>query len=158
MSILRRLASLGTGLVWAMTPTSGQVPNVPPARLANATSLTCAFTAVAIGDWKAGAAEATIQPAKLSVAFEAVDTQDGSAETVGGSGKSHITVRLLGSYLHFMQMDPYGALYVTTVFDRETRDGKLQAAHTRHEYTPVSLPGLTSRPELYVGECEVRQR
>jgi hypothetical protein len=113
---------------------------------------------MATGTWKEGIPEAAVKPAKLSVAFDAVDTQDGSAETVGDSGKSHITVRLLGSYLHFMQMDPYGALYVTTVFDRETRDGKLQAVHTRHEYTPVSLPGLTSRPEQYVGECAVRQR
>jgi hypothetical protein len=141
-----------------VTSFSGQAPNAPPARLANATGLACAFTVMATGTWKEGIPEAAVKPAKLSVAFDAVDTQDGSAETVGDSGKSHITVRLLGSYLHFMQMDPYGALYVTTVFDRETRDGKLQAVHTRHEYTPVSLPGLTSRPEQYVGECAVRQR
>jgi hypothetical protein len=74
---------------------------------------------------------------------------------VGDSGKAHITVRLVGSYLHLMQMDPYGAMYVTTVFDKETNGGRLQAAHSRHEYTPVSLPGLTSRPEQYVGDCAV---
>lgn len=54
-----------------------------------------------------------------------------------------------------MQMEPYGALYVTTVFNQETQAGRLQAAHTRHEYTPVSLPGLTSRPEQYFGDCAV---
>jgi hypothetical protein len=111
-----------------------------------------------MGNWKSGAAEASTKPAKLVVGFNAVDVQDGTAEAVGDSGKSHITVRLLGSYLHLMQLDPYGALYVTTVFDTETRAGRLQAAHSRHEYTPVSLPGLTSRPEQYIGECEVTSR
>jgi len=27
--------------------------------------------------------------------------------------------------------------------------------HTRHEYTEVRLPGFTSRPEQYYGECEI---
>jgi len=110
---------------------------------------------MATGTWKAGAPESSTRAAKLSVAFNSIDTQDGTAEAVGDSGKAHITVRLVGAYLHLMQMDPYGALYVTTVMDTETRAGKLQAVHTRHEYTPVSLPGLTSRPEQYYGECAI---
>jgi hypothetical protein len=135
-----------------------QAPNKPSPRLANVSSLKCTFSVQATGTWKSGESEASIKPAKLSAAFNAVDTQDGTAEAVGDAGKSHITVRLLGSYLHFMQLDPYGALYVTTVMDTETRDGKLQAVHTRHEYTPVSLPGLTSRPEQYYGECQIVSR
>lgn len=136
-------------------PLSAQVPNVAPDRLVKATRLTCTFTVFSTGNWKDGEPEASVKPSKLSVAFTAIDTQDGTADAVGDAGKSHITVRVVGNYLHFMQMEPYGALYVTTVFDKETRGGKLQAAHTRHEYTPVSLPGLTSRPEQYYGECEV---
>ncbi len=135
-----------------------QAPNAPSPRLANAATLRCTFTIQATGTWKAGESEASIKPAKVSVAYNAVDAQEGTAEAVGDAGKSHITVRLLGSYLHFMQLDPYGALYVTTVMDTETRDGKLQAVHTRHEYTPVSLPGLTSRPEQYYGECQIVAR
>jgi hypothetical protein len=135
-----------------------QAPNKPSPRLASVSSLKCTFSVQATGTWKSGESEASIKPAKVSVAFNAVDTQDGTAEAVGDAGKSHITVRLLGSYLHFMQLDPYGALYVTTVMDTETRDGKLQAVHTRHEYTPVSLPGLTSRPEQYYGECQIVAR
>src|SRR5688500_1453091 len=92
-----------------------QAPNAPSVRLAKASTLTCAFTVQATGTWRAGESEASIKPAKLSVAFNAVDVQEGTAESVGDAGKSHITVRLLGSYLHFMQLDPYGALYVTTV-------------------------------------------
>jgi len=113
---------------------------------------------MAVGDWKSGEAAAATRPAKLSVSFNGVDAQDGTAESVGDAGKWHITVRLVGPYLHFMQMDPYGAIYVTTVFDVETRRGRLQAVHTRHEYTRVSLPGLTSRPEQYYGDCETHSR
>jgi len=54
-----------------------------------------------------------------------------------------------------MQMDPYGALYVTSVFNQEARPGRLRAVHSRHEYLPVVVRGLTSRPEQYVGDCEV---
>ena len=134
---------------------SAQAPNKPPDALAKATALKCTFSAMATGDWKGGAGEAAVKPATLSVGFSAIDTQDGTAEAVGDSGKSHITVRLLGNYLHFMQMDPYGALYVTTIFNKETKPGRLQAAHSRHEYIPVVAPGLTSRPEQYYGDCEV---
>src|SRR4029450_8615466 len=135
-------------------PAAGQQPNAPPPVLANATGLKCTFTVISTGDWKNGAAEAAVKPSTLSVSFRAIDTQDGTAESVGDSGKSHITVRLLGNYLHFMQMDPYGALYVTTVFNKETKAGRLQAAHSRHEYLPAAVRGLTSRPEQYYGECE----
>jgi hypothetical protein len=132
-----------------------QVPNLPSARLAKATSLKCVFPTLATGTWKNGASEAAVRPAKLAIGFTAIDTQDGTAEAAGASGKSNITVRLVGNYLHFMQMDAYGAMYVTTVFDQEAKSGRLIAAHSRHEYTPVSLPGLTSRPEQYYGECEI---
>lgn len=154
MAQIKHLATVTAGLLLT-TSLSAQVPGITSPRLAKATGLKCTFTVLATGTWIKGEPEASVKPAKLSVAFKAVDTQDGTAEVVGDFGKSHITVRLLGAYLHFMQMDAYGALYVTTVFDRESRGGKLLAAHTRHEYTPVQLPGLTSRPEQYYGECEV---
>lgn len=154
MSISSHALPAAIAALWTVT-LAGQAPNAPPAVLANATALTCTFAVISTGDWKNGAAEASIKPATLSVSFRAIDTQDGTAEAVGDSGKSHITVRLLGNYLHFMQMDPYGALYVTTVFNKETRGGRLQAAHSRHEYTPVSVPGFTSRPEQYYGDCDV---
>lgn len=132
-----------------------QVPNPSSARLSKITKLGCVFPVMATGTWNLGVPEPSTKPARLAVSFNSVDTQDGTAEAVGDAGKAHITVRLVGPYLHLMQMDPYGALYVTTVIDTETRGGKLQAVHTRHEYTPVSLPGLTSRPEQYYGECSI---
>ena len=132
-----------------------QVPNAPAPRLASATSLSCAFSVVASGTWKDGVAQATSKAARLKVAFTSIDTQDGTANAVGDSGKAHITVRVVGNYLNLMQIDPYGAIYLTTVFNTETKEGRLLAVHTRHEYTPVQLPGLTSRPEQYYGECDV---
>lgn len=147
--LLAALLALGPG------GASAQVPNPASKRLQAATTLDCSFSVLATGTWTAGVAESAVKPSKLSVRFTAISTEDGTADAVGDLGKAHITVRLLGSYLHFMQMDPYGALYVTTVFDHETRGGRLQAVHTRHEYTPVSVPGFTSRPEQYVGDCAV---
>jgi hypothetical protein len=147
--------SFVTFVLFLVTPKlDAQVPNPPAPRLSKITSLKCTFAVLGTGTWMKGEAEASTRPAKLAVGFTAVDTQDGTADAVGDSGKSHITVRLVGNYLHFMQMDAYGALYLTTVFNTETKGGKLQAVHTRHEYTPVSVPGLTSRPEQYFGECE----
>lgn len=137
-------------------PITAQVPNAPAMRLAGARALTCAFSMMATGTWKDGVATATNQPATLKIAYRSIDTQDGTAEAVGDAGRAHITVRAVGNYLNLMQMEPYGALYVTTVFATESRQGRLLAVHTRHEYTPVQLRGLTSRPEQYYGDCEVQ--
>ena len=142
---------LATGFIAA-----AQVPNPPAPRLVNATAVRCTFSVLATGTWKDGAAEATTRPAKLSISFTSVDTEDGTADAAGSGGKAHVTVRVVGNYLNFMQIDAYGALYVTTVFNTETKGGRLLAAHSRHEYTPVQLPGLTSRPEQYYGDCDVK--
>jgi hypothetical protein len=133
-----------------------QVPNVPAPRLVNAKTIRCAFSVLATGTWKDGMAEASTRAAKLSVAFTSIDTEDGTADAVDDTRKSHVTVRVIGNYLNFMQVDAYGALYVTTVFNTEAKGGRLLAVHTRHEYTPVQLPGLTSRPEQYYGDCSVQ--
>ena len=158
MSIQQRSGICLLGAIAALGLAIGagaQVPNAPPARLVNARTLKCSFTIMTTGTWKSGVAEASVKPAKLAVAFSNVNPEDGTADAAADSGRSHITVRVSGNYLHLMQMEPYGALYVTTVFHQETSGGRLQAAHTRHEYTPVSLPAFTSRPEQYIGDCEV---
>ena len=124
--------------------------------LANLKKLQCTFPVQATGTWVDGAPKAEIKPAKLTVGFDAIDVGDGTADTVGQFGPLHITVRLTGSTLHFLHMDSGGALYLTTVFapaKGQLASGKLRAVHTRHEYTEVSLPGFTSRPEQYYGEC-----
>src|SRR5688500_13356838 len=91
MSIRTRVAGLAiVGLLCAPVA-SAQVPNAPSARLAKITTLKCTFSVMTMGNWKSGAAEASTKPAKLVVGFNAVDVQDGTAEAVGDSGKSHIT-------------------------------------------------------------------
>jgi hypothetical protein len=68
-----------------------------------------------------------------------------------GAMTSEITVKQTGGYLHFMQTFKGGALYTTTVFD--TPAGPFKAVHSRHEYFTVPVPGATSSPEQYYGEC-----
>jgi hypothetical protein len=148
--------AFGIVAVALLTSGSAQVPNAPPERLVNAKTLSCTFALMATGTWKDATPEASTKPAALKVGFTNVSTDEGTADAVGSSGKAHITVRVVGNYLHFMQMDPYGALYVTTIFNTPSKAGRFLAAHSRHEYTPVQLPGLTSRPEQYYGECDVK--
>ena len=126
-------------------------------RLADPTGLDCTFTVIATGTWTDGAAEARLDGSTFSIRFEEIDTDVATAEVVGPYGASSIIVRQTGDYLHLVQMFMVGPLYTTTVIDRETTDGKLMAVHTRHEYTDTSLPGFTSRPEQYYGECKVER-
>ena len=135
---------------------AAQAPNPTAPRLAKATSVQCDFTTMATGTWQSGVSEASTRPAKLSVSFTSIDTQEGTADAISDAGKAHITVRVVGNYLNLMQMDPYGAVYLTTVFNQESKNGRLQAVHTRHEYLPVQVRGLTSRPEQYYGDCAVK--
>ena len=125
--------------------------------LADTTSLDCMFTVIATGTWTDGTAEASLDASTFSIRFESIDTDGATADVVGPYGASNIIVRQTGDYLHLVQMFVVGPLYTTTVIDRETRDGKLMAVHTRHEYTDTSLVGFTSRPEQYYGECETAQ-
>jgi hypothetical protein len=132
---------------------SAQTPRT--SKPAAATSLTCSFAVVATGDWRDEQAHAEVKTAKLAVAFDAIDPDDGTAESKGTPGPKHIVVRLSGGNLHFLHVGSEGPIYVTTVFNQATPAGKLKAVHSRHEYTRVSLPGFTSRPEQYYGDCEV---
>ena len=121
--------------------------------LVDVTALDCTFTTIATGTWSDGVAEASQDGSTLTLRFEAIDTDGATAEIVGPYGASQIIVRQTGDYLHLVQMFLVGPLYTTTVIDRETTEGKRMAVHTRHEYTDTSLPGFTSRPEQYYGEC-----
>jgi hypothetical protein len=132
-----------------------------PISLADVQRLKCTFTLMATGTWDKDVPSAEVTPAKLSMQFDAIDTQDGTANVVdvsaAAAGAPHITVRLLGENLHFLAMNSSGSVYLTTVFaDRESRaGGKFKAVHTRHEFTQVRLTGWTSRPEQYYGQCEI---
>ena len=124
-------------------------------RLAGVRSLECTFTLNTVGTWKSGAPQADVKAAQLRLHFEAVNPEDGTARVVGIFGPSDIIVRLSGDVLHLIQSFREGPLYATTVFPKETQAGRFQAVHSRHEFTEVSLPGYTSSPEQYYGDCQV---
>jgi len=132
-----------------------------PGALASVQRLKCAFTLMTVGTWEKDAPSAEVTKATLSMQFDAIDTQDGTANVVdvsaSSAGAPHITVRLLADNLHLLAMNVSGSVYLTTVFaDKESRTtGTFKAVHTRHEFTPVRLTGWTSRPEQYYGYCDV---
>jgi hypothetical protein len=153
-----------TTAVAALAIVTTLVPGVDTARAqpsreirSTVKSLNCTFPILATGTWKNGEPLAEVKHAPLSLRFDSVNIDEGTARVIGSFGPSDIFVRLSLGTLHFVQIFNDGPLYTTTIFPKETRGGKLQAVHTRHEYTEVSLPGFTSRPEQYYGECEVQQ-
>ena len=146
----------------ALSVQTAQAQTPAPVALANVQRLKCTFTHRALGTWDKELAPVIEQtPAKLSMVFDAIDTQDGTANvtdvTAPDAGAPHITVRVLANNLHFLAMNISGSVYLTTVFaDRDSRAGApFKAVHTRHEFTPTRLTGWTSRPEQYYGVCEV---
>ena len=124
-------------------------------RLAKVKSMKCAFSLYATGTWKEAEPQAELKPVKLALQFNDIDTDEGTAQAIGMFGPTHMIARLAVWSLHFMEISSSGTLNITTIFDKETRNGRLKAVHTRHEYTDVSLPGFTSRPEQYYGDCEI---
>jgi hypothetical protein len=127
-------------------------------RLAGAKALKCVFHLVATGSWNNGAPQAEVKRTELLVVFNSINTDEGTAGSVGQFGRSDIIARLSNGILHLIESFRDGPVYITTVFNKESRPGKLKAVHTRHEYTDVSVPGFTSSPEQYYGECEVGER
>lgn len=150
-----------TAVLTTLTPLRLNAQAPSPAALSTVQRLTCAFTHKVVGTWEKDMTPAAeLAPAKLSMVFDAIDTQDGTANvldvTAPDAGAPHITVRLLASNLHLMAMNISGSVYLTTVFaDRDSSaSGAFKAVHTRHEFTPTRLTGWTSRPEQYYGQCQ----
>jgi len=146
--------TIGTAcLVLVMTASSNA--QSPREQLTKVSQLDCTFTLMAISTWKSGTPQAQVKATQLDLKFDSVNPDEGTARAVGTFGPSDIIVRLSGDTLHLIQAFREGPLYATTVFPKETRPGRLQAAHTRHEFTEVSLVGFTSSPEQYYGDCKV---
>jgi len=123
--------------------------------LAKATHVKCTFNQMAVGNWAAAGAEVKTKPASLTLEFEGINADEGTAQLKAVVGKYDITVRYASGYLHFIQSFLDGPLYTTTILEKKTSSGKLKAMHSRHEFTDFALPGITSSPEQYYGECEV---
>ena len=132
-----------------------------PGPLADITDLACEFPTMTTGTWtKAGEVSNSVKPSTLTVEFNSINTLEGSANLKGGTGNLVITMMQLGGVLHLVVTNPGGAVYLTTVAPVEARPGHYRAVHTRHELTEtaVVIPGYTSRPEQYIGDCTVRKQ
>ena len=120
-----------------------------------ATTLECRFTIVAAGSWTDGVPKSETLPSELKLTFANVNVDEGTADANSQFGDFYVAVRFSTGYLHLMQMFSSGPLYTTTIMARETTEGRMMAVHTRHEYTPGTVPGFSSRPETYLGDCAV---
>jgi hypothetical protein len=123
--------------------------------LAKATRVRCTFTQMTTGTWGREQLELKTKAVNLTLEFESINTDEGTAQLKAGVGKYDIIVRYAGGYLHFIQSFYNGPLHTTTVLDKMTAAGKLKAMHSRHEFTDFALPGFTSSPEQYYGDCEI---
>jgi hypothetical protein len=129
---------------------------VGQAGIAKATSLRCSFSTQTKAGWRAdGSADISTGKGALTLRFEGIDTDAGTAELRTGSMTSELIVRASQGYLNFLQVFRTGPIYTTTVFDAGSRGDKFKAVHSRHEYLDPPLPGATSGPEQYYGECEI---
>jgi hypothetical protein len=126
-------------------------------KLATAKTIQCTFPLIANATWKNGKPEATVKPATLNMKFIAINADEGSAQLEGGSGTYDIIVKYASGYLNFIQAFRDGPVYTTTIFQKESTPGKLKAVHSRHELFDFPLPGFTSSPEQYYGECEIKE-
>ena len=151
---ITRLLLIPALVACLIVPAAAQVAALQK-RLAAAKSVSCTFPALATGSWKDGVPSVGVTAATLKVTFTNINIDEGTADSEGAFGGSFIVVRHSTDYLHLMQSQGSGPLYTTTVFARETKEGRLMAVHTRHEYTDVRLPGFTSRPEMYLGDCSL---
>jgi hypothetical protein len=146
------------GVILAITASSGIASaQGRTSKLVEVESVRCEFPIITTGTWAKddGTPSAETEPSELILQYDDIDTEEGSASVIGLSGRLYIITRLSGVNLHLLAIDSAGPLYITTVFDRPARPGRYKAAHSRHEFTDVSLPGFTSRPEQYVGDCEI---
>ena len=125
-------------------------------KLQSPKSFRCTFLLIASGTWsKDGAPDASVKAAKLILRFDSINVDEGTADLKNGTVGTGVTVQSAGGNLHFVQAFRSGPLYVTTIFGKEIKPGKLKAVHSRHELFSVPLEGATSSPEQYYGECEI---
>jgi hypothetical protein len=160
MSIFKQTSHAGLALLLAggFTAQTGHAQS----KLASVKAVRCQFQLYAIGNWaKDGVPQGEIKKlaSPINLMFDSINVEDGTAAAagvlVGSATSTPIIVQQSGSYLHFVQILRDGPLYTTTIFDKESTPGKLRAMHTRHAYADFDMPGFTSKPEQYYGECEL---
>ena len=152
MSSTRLLSVVTVALFLAFLPRSSDAQ-----ALAKVTSVRCKFSLMAASNLRNDPPTAEIKAANFDLQFENINADEGTAQLKAemGTGVYDIIVRYAQPYLNFIQQFREGKVYVTTILEQKTKAGKYKAIHSRHEFTAVALPGFTSSPEQYYGECEV---
>ena len=90
---------------------------VPSALLSGVTALKCSFGAAATGAWTTDQAAASITrvTTPFVVTFDHIDAQEGSGMAIGLGTPAEVTVRLVGSNLHFLDIRQNGAIAITKI-------------------------------------------
>lgn len=153
----RRIAIVSAALIVSILGSyqPAQAQNALQRQLAAATRLECRFSSVTTTNWKDGTPSMAVAETDLEASFFDINVEEGTAEADSRFGASFIIARYTSGYLHLMQISDAGPLYITTVMAYDNGSGRFTAVHVRHEYSPIMLPGFTSRPEMYVGDCVV---
>ena len=170
MAVVGMLGALALGLALAEHTAYGQrggrggrnrVPE-PSTVLGSVTSLKCSFPSSAAATWKNGEPQVVVQkPADVfTLTIIDIDAQEGTAQVIGLGAPAHVTVKLAGANLHFLDIRLTGALAITTVFSEESHDRRLKAVHSRSDYVGSGFPGASGPPAVsqYYGDCEVGTR
>ena len=126
-------------------------------KLMTTKEFTCTFPLMATGTWtRGGVPQAETKTAPITVKFLEIDVEGATAQMTSNMGTYDVIVRPADTALHFIQSYRMGPLYTTSIFAKErvSGSGRFYAVHSRHEFAEVVLPGFTSRPEQYYGECQ----
>jgi hypothetical protein len=130
----------------------------PPNPLPSVKAIKCRFPAAASAVWKEGAPLPATRTQEMSFEVKEIDTQDGTAEYHGTSGRVFVSAVLSGWSMYFVE-SAVGQLNITTVFAQEASAKKLKAVHSRHGYLQMSIGKFVAEPSVSqsYGECEVTQ-
>lgn len=126
------------------------------ASLATVKTLQCSLTQHTVVTWKSGEPQADAKPIQMSLRYEDVDTDDGTARFVGASGRADVAVRFVRDSLTFIHSATDGSVALTSVA-RSAPKGRWLAVHTRHEFSETSADGTTIGPAQYYGTCAVER-
>lgn len=120
--------------------------------------VTCTFSIRATGRWDVtGVPKAEVTKTSLTMSFDAIDADDGTARVNTRYGDLPIIAKASIWSLHLLQVGSEGTMLLTTVFNRENRPGTFKAVYTVHEFTPIGLPNFASQPEQHYGECAIER-
>lgn len=147
-------ATVATLAAGAVVPAQAQTPQPNP--LAAIKQFKCVFPVYSQGTWRSGAPKADVREgAGLTMEITEIDADGGTAVVKGTAAATLVTAFLAPNSIHFMERALTGAVNVTTVFAPTANSAVYKAVHSRHDYSPLSIPGFVAEPTVLqnYGEC-----